>query len=484
MYRVLLFFAALSLTLVVQAQDLVTFKSSKSELTKAFDWAKNKALSYAHDGSDPVGYWYEAALPSREAFCMRDVSHQALGAEILGLTKHNENMFQKFAQNISAEKDYCSYWEINRYNKPAPVDFNTDKDFWYNLPANFDVVYNAARLYKWTGNKTWIKNEVLNRFYALSMNEYVDHWKLGYDQVITRSRTMSVENGANKFGNNRGIPTYNEGGRGEVILGIDQTASIIAAYKAYAEILNQTGKPAEASKYQIKAKREQKFLEEFWWDNKKQQYRSIQYADKSFDYFMIDKDQAYLHYVLYFNALDDQNKIKNLAEEYRLNYHNLIVELKSYLPIIFYENGYSSLANNMIVELCSSENKRRDYPENSFTIIEHITRGLMGIEADASANKVSTLSRLDSENDWAEMNDVPILSNKISVKHVGLHKTIFTNKEGPSITWVARMPGDHKFIFVNGIKRKTLRGEDHGCAYAYYNVDVKAGSEVIVVINE
>jgi hypothetical protein len=73
------------------------------------------------------------------------------------------------------------------------------------------------------------------RFYALSMNEYVDHWKLGYDQVITRSRTMSVENGANKFGNNRGIPTYNEGGRGEVILGIDQTASIIAAYKAYAE---------------------------------------------------------------------------------------------------------------------------------------------------------------------------------------------------------------------------------------------------------
>ena len=165
MYRVLLFFAALSLTLVVQAQDLVTFKSSKSELTKAFDWAKNKALSYAHDGSDPVGYWYEAALPSREAFCMRDVSHQALGAEILGLTKHNENMFQKFAQNISAEKDYCSYWEINRYNKPAPVDFNTDKDFWYNLPANFDVVYNAARLYKWTGNKTWIKNEILNRFY-------------------------------------------------------------------------------------------------------------------------------------------------------------------------------------------------------------------------------------------------------------------------------------------------------------------------------
>ncbi|MDZ7647958.1 MAG: hypothetical protein U5K54_12715 [Cytophagales bacterium] len=483
MYRIPLFLFALNLSSVAQAQDIVTFKSSNSDLTSAFDWAKNKALSYAHDASDPVGYWYEAALPNREAFCMRDVSHQAIGAEILGLTKHNENMFQKFAENIGAEKDYCSYWEINRYNKPAPVDYNTDKDFWYNLPANFDVVYNAWRVYNWNGNKIWFENEALKRFYTLSMNEYLDHWKLGYDQVTKRSRSMFVEFGAGKFGNNRGIPTYNEGGRGEVFLGIDQTASIIAAYKAYAEILKQTDRRKEANKYQLKAEREQEFLEEFWWDSERKEYRSIQYTDKSFDYFMIEKDQAYLHYLLYFNAIDDPTKIKNLTEQYRLNYNNLIVELKSYLPIIFYENGYSTLANNIIVELCSAENKRRDYPENSFTIIEHITRGLMGIEAEASANKVSTISRLDSENDWAEMDDVPILSNKISVKHVGLDKTIFTNKEGPSLMWTARMPGDHKYIFVNGINRKAFQGDDHGRIYSFYNVEVKAGSTVTVSFN-
>lgn len=56
------------------------------------------ALSYVHDGSDPVGYWYEAALPQREAFCMRDVSHQSVGAQILGLAEHNKNMFGKFAK--------------------------------------------------------------------------------------------------------------------------------------------------------------------------------------------------------------------------------------------------------------------------------------------------------------------------------------------------------------------------------------------------
>ena len=69
--------------------------------------------------SDPVGPWYEAALPGREAFCIRDVSHQCIGAEILGQGKQNLNMLRKFVENISEAKDFCSYWEINRHNLPA-----------------------------------------------------------------------------------------------------------------------------------------------------------------------------------------------------------------------------------------------------------------------------------------------------------------------------------------------------------------------------
>lgn len=43
---------------------------------------------------------YEAALPGREAFCIRDVSHQCLGAEILGQGKQNLNMLRKFVGNM------------------------------------------------------------------------------------------------------------------------------------------------------------------------------------------------------------------------------------------------------------------------------------------------------------------------------------------------------------------------------------------------
>lgn len=44
------------------------FSSSDKLLEQSYNWAKAKALSYAHDSGDAVGAWYEAALPNREAF--------------------------------------------------------------------------------------------------------------------------------------------------------------------------------------------------------------------------------------------------------------------------------------------------------------------------------------------------------------------------------------------------------------------------------
>lgn len=462
----------------VQAQS---FESNNVKLTSAFAWAKNKALSFAHEGSDPVGPWYEAALPGREAFCMRDVSHQAIGAAILGLNKHNLNMFQKIAENISMEKDYCSYWEINRYNQPAPVDYQNDQDFWYNLPANFDVVYNAWRLYQWTGDQTYLQHPAFNRFYSLSMNNYVNHWETSYDKVTHRSRNLH-SNKATKFGAHRGIPTYNEGGRGETLLGIDLTASLIAAYKAYSKMLTWKGESAKATTYLNKAKREQQFLNDFWWDNQKQEYRSIHYADQSFDYFSVGKDQAFLHYLLYFEVVEDQAQVAKLAAQYRDNYDHLIVELKSYLPIVFYENGYTALATQLIIDLCSPENARRDYPENSFTIIEHVTRGLMGVQPDASTNTVTTLPRLEAGN-WAEMEEIPVLSNSISVKHEAL-TTTFTNQKGAPLKWRACLPGNHDYLYVNGKKIKCDRALNHGKQYASLTLVVKQGEVMQVSVNK
>src|SRR5580698_1283888 len=68
------------------------FESSDHQLEQAFNWAKLQALAYAHGGEDAVGPWYEAALPGRSSFCMRDVAHQTVGAAALGLDAANLNM--------------------------------------------------------------------------------------------------------------------------------------------------------------------------------------------------------------------------------------------------------------------------------------------------------------------------------------------------------------------------------------------------------
>ncbi len=460
------------------------FNASNKELVEAFNWAKNKALSYAHDGTDPVGFWYEAALPNREAFCMRDVSHQAIGAEILGLGKHNMNMFVKFAQNISEKMDYCSYWEINRHDKPAPVDYENEKDFWYNLPANFDVTYTAYRLYNWTGNKSYLENPDLKQFYQLSMTDYVDHWDLGANEVLARNRSLheSKEDTTSRFGNNRGIPTYNEGGRGETLLGIDMTASLISAYKAYAGILKLNGDFAKSEAFNLKAANEEIFLDNFWWDEEKQEYRSILYADNTFDYFMIGENQAFLHYLYYFDVISDQDKVKVIVDSYSDNFDKLIVELKSYLPIMFYENGDAAMANKMIIDLCSVENKRRDYPENSFTVVEHITRGLMGLNVNAESNTFSTVSRVENSNEWAKLKNVPILSNKIELTHRALSKSIVKNIEGKTILWSAQFPGTHEFLYLNGQKKKSLQSINRGRPYSHLVTELNEGEEVMVSI--
>ena len=133
--------------MALHTQSLVTLRSSSRALEQGFDRIKRQALHWVFEGY-PVGDYYEAALPNRDAFCMRDTSHQCTGAEVLGLSSHNLNMFRKFAASMTEARDYCALWEIDRYDRPCPVDWTNDSDFWFNLPANFDMLHALWRMYE------------------------------------------------------------------------------------------------------------------------------------------------------------------------------------------------------------------------------------------------------------------------------------------------------------------------------------------------
>ena len=66
------------------AAGTVELDSSDARLVNGFRWAKQRALAYAYTG-DAVGDWYDSTAGDRYAFCIRDASHQSIGAAVLVL---------------------------------------------------------------------------------------------------------------------------------------------------------------------------------------------------------------------------------------------------------------------------------------------------------------------------------------------------------------------------------------------------------------
>ncbi len=217
--------------LAAASGSALTFRSSDERLSEAFRWARQQAMAYVFDG-DPVGPWYEAALPGRQAFCMRDVSHQGDGAHALGLAPYTYNMLYRFAENIAESRDWCSYWEINRENKPAPVDYQNDQAFWYDLPANFDVLDACARMYSWTGDRRYLNDPAFLNFYDRTVRDYVAKWQLSPEQVMKRQLPVpppGLSGAAARFFTARGIPSYIEGGS-QFVVGVDLLAAEYAGF--------------------------------------------------------------------------------------------------------------------------------------------------------------------------------------------------------------------------------------------------------------
>ena len=458
MYRkYLLIFATIlvSIVSIAQSRKDILFDSSDNELKETFDWAKSMALSFSHDGSDAVGYWYESALPNREAFCMRDISHQCLGAEILGLSNHNYNMMYRFAENISEAKDWCTYWEINRYNKPAPADYVSDIQFWYNLPANFDVLQACLKLYDWTGNKQYLYNPVLVNFYEKTLDQYITRWKLEPNDLFIRPRLLNTElpiSEKMQFSGARGIPSYVEDEGGFSVAG-DLIASLYAAFKAYSEMLNMKNEPIKALYYKRKAEEYKNIINEKFWNQKEKRYEFF-WSCVNGDFSNVETPG--ITYFLWFNAI-------STPERSRLTINRLLqmkcnVENQSHYPTLFYRYHMPEEAYNNMMSLKKSV--RNNYPEVSYGVVEGLIGGLMGIHPIASDGVIETLPQLTTKTEWAKISDLKVFNSYICVKHESMKRTIFTNHGDKALVWRAAFWGERQFIYLNAKQIKSKYCED------------------------
>ncbi|MFA6126713.1 MAG: hypothetical protein WC699_05370 [Bacteroidales bacterium] len=444
----------------------IRISSPDTLLVNIFNWAQTTSNGYAGSDSDPVGPWYEAALPNREAFCIRDVSHQCIGAEILWQGKQNLNMFRKFVENISEARDFCSYWEINRYNKPAPVDYASDDDFWYNLNANFDIIDACYKLYQWTGNGTYIFDPVFDNFFQLTLNQYVERWQLQPDKIMQRPALMNLKAETVKYKYARGIPSYDES-QDDLTVSGDLLGMIYNGFKTYAQILKLKNQEDLSRQYSEKASAYRHLIDSLWWDESSQAYFAFYKTDKKFNAGWISNSE----FLLWYQVIDDPAKINRSLRGIR----NSQIEVLSYLPMLFYRYGYNQDGYEFLGKIFTD--KRRMYPEASSGAIEGIVRGLMGVEPSAIDNRILSCPRLTQATPEVTVENIPVFTGLISVRHESASKTTFANKSDHPLTWRAAFQGSFKQVLSGGKAMPATQFTDAlGNIHSYVDISVNGRS--------
>jgi len=441
-------------------------RSSDDTLSEGWKWAVSQALAYVRHG-DPVGDWYEAALPDRNAFCMRDVAHQSTGAQVLDLRRETKNMLLRFAENIAASRDWCTYWEITGDNQPAPVDYINDQAFWYNLPANFDVLDCCWRQYLWTGDQDYIQHPTFLNFYERTVSDYIRTWDKDGDGLVESHPSYG----------HRGLGSYEEATSG-ISIGGDLIAAQVAAFEAYANILDLHHNNDQAYRLREKANVLRACYHAEWWSDSAHTYHSVQQYDGSLS---SEINFGINTFALYFGLINGQHRIAHVIDDLETRFEQANVESKSYFPEVAYRSGRHQAAYDALRHLINPALDRREYPEVSYSVIGAITTGLMGISADATRNQITTLGRLTPQTEWIEVEDLPILSNRIAVRHTHSGTTTIKNLSGAEFMWKADFVGSVKALVVDGRAQvATVDNLPNGQAMASVTCTVAPGAQIRV----
>ena len=477
-----LLIAGLGLAQFAPAQEApvsskLEFESSDPALVQAFRWAKVQALAYAHPESEPIGAWYEAALPGRDSFCMRDVSHQTTGAAALGLYAANHNMLKRFAASVAPQRDWAGYWEIDRTGRPSTADYVSDSDFWYNLPANFDVLDAVVRMWRWTGDESYLRGAEFQRFFEATTNSYISAWQLQPARILSRTRIMNRRLQTGRFVNSRGIPSYTEG-RNDFNVGSDLLAAEYRALQSLQQMARQPPQLELSRSLQVSAVAVQQLIEQRAWSE----------AEGHFHGFFSESGNSFGSgdaMLLYFNAIRLPRHLRGALDfiaspKY---WQQVGIEEESYLPLTLYRYGRSTDAYRILLDLSNPDKKRREYPEVSYSVIAAIVKGTMGLEPseDAGNDAIQTLSQLPDGPDFAELTGVAVKHNIVNLRHVGRSSSSLTNRSGPPLPWRASFPGIATRLQVNGKWMQAQQSSSPGgLTSSWVTVTVPPGSTVVV----
>jgi hypothetical protein len=398
---------------------------------------------------------------------MRDVSHQATGAHALGLAAFNRNMFGKFARATGPSRDYCSYWEIDKWDRPAPVDYKNDQDFWYNLTANFDVLDACWRQYLWTGEKAYVEDPAFVAFYRQSVKEYIEAWDKDRDGIPEHRPEYGY----------RGLGGYDEGPFSDnALYASDLIAAMARAFESYSGFLEIRGETASAAALRERAAGLRTMYDGSWWSDEKAKYADGRVQGGA----LVFQDLIWNGvFPLYFGFVPAGPRRDATLRRIR-DAEPEGIEIESYLPELFYRYGEEDAAYARILALADPAKERREYPEVPYAVVGAMTTGLMGVTPDARTRTIETRSGLTAATAWAALRNLPVFDGFIDVRHDGRQRTSLTVRSGSRIVWKAAFAGAWDEIEIDGASVKAARGVDEaGRPISWVTVELVPGQTAV-----
>ncbi|WP_432892165.1 hypothetical protein ACQPYH_16235 [Kribbella sp. CA-245084] len=373
---------------------MLTLTSSSTYVEDAFAWARKRALDWVQTGTGNLpSYW--AGYPSRPMFYSRDVCHQAAGAHLLGLDAENFAMFRHFARSATPARKWFPIWAFHFDGRIAALDYHDDEHFVREIPAVFDLTYRALEQYDWTGDRRWIDDPDLAAYYRHSVGEFVEAHDADGDGIPEAGGTADIF---------LGTATYNEREAPLFVAG-DGLATQYA-------VLRKLGRHAEADRIQATYGK--------WW-NGDHFARGITKDGLDFDWGLES------HTLVPLFGLSGDERFLDYLEGQMESHPPLNIESFSYWPEFLFKYGRDESAWRWTKHLIDS---RDDYPEISFTVVEHLVAGLLGIRPDAPNAGLSITSHLPTEIDDLIVDNLPIGAWTIRIHQESRHATEVTVHSG------------------------------------------------------
>ncbi|WP_431896194.1 hypothetical protein [Nonomuraea sp. bgisy101] len=401
--------------------------SSSEELVAMFEWARDRALRWAHpagsrgplnvDERQPHGTGEGAYLPSywagyahRSGFYLRDFVHQLPGAHLLGLHAANLAMLRCFAASATEEHGHRPVWAFNFDGSYLSIDYRGPDAFVREAPAVYELVEAGAAAYRWTGDRSYVDDPVL-----------WDYYRRAVDLPPTAMGTGIFD----------GTATYNEQDGEPLAVAGDGVAAQYAAFLAMAELSRARGLDGDA--YERRALDLCRRFASEWkgargftrdgtpvtgWGMESSWFPALK---------RLTADEDLLDHI------DAQTRGPGRP-------HN--VEAWTYLPDTFFRHGRTETAWRWMREIFASREgehvaggRNGDYPEVSFTLVSQVVEGLLGVRPHGDA--IVTEPSLPAGVDWLSVSGIPVGGGSVAVRHEGGTTTLTNLSRHLTYTWTA-----------------------------------------------